>query len=185
MKLHYLLNTYRQGITYLHRSFATIVFLAISFISVFAQNAKEHEVRIWGYLVDAITYKPVIDAIFTVMNSDSIALTSEKTNMGDSNGIPRAFIVFSVNKAGRYIIKCEKEGYETTYNDYEIKKIYKNETRIILDKPFVIKRITKSQKLKEVTVKATKIKFYVRGDTLVYNADAFELEEGSMLDALI
>ena len=83
------------------------------------------------------------------------------------------------------IIKCEKEGYETTYNDYEIKKIYKNETLLRLNKPFVIKRITKSQKLKEVTVKATKIKFYNRGDTLIYNADAFELEEGSMLDALV
>ena len=54
-----------------------------------------------------------------------------------------------------------------------------------MNKPFVIKRITKSQKLKEVTVKATKIKFYNRGDTLIYNADAFELEEGSMLDALV
>lgn len=39
--------------------------------------------------------------------------------------------------------------------------------------------------LSEVVVKATKVKFYVNGDTLVYNADAFELAEGSMLDALI
>lgn len=30
-----------------------------------------------------------------------------------------------------------------------------------------------------------KVKFYVNGDTLVYNADAFELAEGSMFDALI
>lgn len=31
----------------------------------------------------------------------------------------------------------------------------------------------------------TKIKFFMKGDTLVYNADAFQLQEGSMLDALI
>jgi hypothetical protein len=43
----------------------------------------------------------------------------------------------------------------------------------------------RSVSLNEVVVKATKVKFYVNGDTLVYNADAFELAEGSMLDALI
>ena len=41
------------------------------------------------------------------------------------------------------------------------------------------------RQLKEVTVVSSKIKFYHKGDTLVYNADTFELAEGSMLDALI
>lgn len=36
-----------------------------------------------------------------------------------------------------------------------------------------------------MTVTATKVKFYNKGDTLVYNADAFVLFEGSMLDALV
>lgn len=39
--------------------------------------------------------------------------------------------------------------------------------------------------LGEAVVKATKIKMYHKGDTLVYNADAFNLPDGSMLDALI
>ncbi len=39
--------------------------------------------------------------------------------------------------------------------------------------------------LGEVQVVASKVKFYHRGDTLVYNADAFQLAEGSMLDELI
>ncbi|MDE6367551.1 MAG: hypothetical protein K2L33_08215, partial [Muribaculaceae bacterium] len=41
------------------------------------------------------------------------------------------------------------------------------------------------RQLNEVTVTATKIKMYYKGDTLVYNADAFLLPEGSMLDDLI
>ncbi|MDE6109190.1 MAG: outer membrane beta-barrel family protein [Muribaculaceae bacterium] len=41
------------------------------------------------------------------------------------------------------------------------------------------------RQLNEVTVVTSKIKFYNKGDTVVYNADAFELAEGSMLDALI
>lgn len=43
----------------------------------------------------------------------------------------------------------------------------------------------RAKELKEITVTASKVKFYHRGDTLVYNADAFLLAEGSMLDALI
>lgn len=39
--------------------------------------------------------------------------------------------------------------------------------------------------LQGVTVKATKIKMVMHGDTIVYNADAFNLAEGSMLDALV
>lgn len=45
--------------------------------------------------------------------------------------------------------------------------------------------IRKATRLDEVTVTATKVKFYNKGDTLVYNADAFVLSEGSMLDALV
>lgn len=39
--------------------------------------------------------------------------------------------------------------------------------------------------LSEVTVTATRVKMYYKGDTLVYKADAFQLPDGSMLDALI
>ena len=46
-------------------------------------------------------------------------------------------------------------------------------------------RLAKAHELAEVTVKATKVKMVVAGDTIVYNADAFNLAEGSMLDALI
>ena len=42
-----------------------------------------------------------------------------------------------------------------------------------------------SQALDEVVIKATKIKFFTRGDTVIYNANAFNLAEGSMLDAMI
>ena len=43
----------------------------------------------------------------------------------------------------------------------------------------------KEHMLGEVVVKSTKIKMIMKGDTIVYNADAFNLPEGSMLDALI
>ena len=47
------------------------------------------------------------------------------------------------------------------------------------------KPLVRERTLGEATVTATKIKFYTKDDTLVYNADAFNLAEGSMLDALV
>lgn len=41
------------------------------------------------------------------------------------------------------------------------------------------------RQLGEAVVEATKIKFYTKDDTIIYNADAFNLAEGSMLDALV
>lgn len=48
-----------------------------------------------------------------------------------------------------------------------------------------LRKPSKINQLNEVTVTASKIMFYHKGDTLVYNADAFVLAEGSTLDALI
>ena len=46
-------------------------------------------------------------------------------------------------------------------------------------------RMKKEVTLKEVVVTATKLKMVMRGDTIVYDADAFQLSSGSMLDKLI
>lgn len=41
------------------------------------------------------------------------------------------------------------------------------------------------RKLKEVKVTATLVKMVMKKDTVVFNADAFQLAEGSMLDQLV
>lgn len=84
-----------------------------------------------------------------------------------------------------YILEISHPKYETTYYPLHLKFRKHNPlTTIYVD----IRRLTHmelAQMLGEVQVNATKVKFYVNEDTLVYNADAFELSEGSMLDALI
>lgn len=74
------------------------------------------------------------------------------------------------------------EGYLPKTVTYTLDKVGKRERwrkipTVLLDR--------EPRKLKEVTVTASLIKFYNKGDTIVYNADAFNLAEGSMLDALI
>lgn len=51
--------------------------------------------------------------------------------------------------------------------------------------PAVYMNIHRENRLREVSVTASKVMFYNKGDTLIYNADAFVLAEGSTLDALL
>lgn len=73
-------------------------------------------------------------------------------------------------------------GYQTQTVVYRLEKPGKREINREIPGIF-LKRAPRQ--LGEVTVTASKIKFYNKGDTIVYNADAFQLAEGSMLDALI
>ena len=72
------------------------------------------------------------------------------------------------------------EGYESSYVNFELRSRREQNIKV---KPL---RMEKDfHDLPEVVVKATKVKMVMKGDTIVYNADAFNLAEGSMLDALI
>lgn len=73
--------------------------------------------------------------------------------------------------------------YETGYVPVIVPEDAKSEYR--MPTFYVQLKRPKEQELKEVTVTATKVMFYHRGDTLVYNADAFLLANGSMLDGLL
>jgi len=90
---------------------------------------------------------------------------------------------FKIKSPGIYYVRARYKGYDDATIKVDLTKTYKREmTRKI---PFIDLQKTIKKDLEGVTVTATKLKFYNRGDTLVYNADAFNLSEGSMLDALI
>ena len=84
---------------------------------------------------------------------------------------------------GNYILKAEHEDYETLYVPFTVNKV---RATYIEGPDLKMKRVIhKTAELDEVVVKATKIQMVYRGDTLVYDATAFVLPEGSMLDGLI
>lgn len=70
--------------------------------------------------------------------------------------------------------------YQDTYADFELKSLRQVSINV---KPILMGH--NYHELQEVVVKATKIKMVMYGDTIVYNADAFNLAQGSMLDALV
>lgn len=81
-----------------------------------------------------------------------------------------------------YVFEVGCKGYRPQTVVYEVKGAGSRETYRSMP---VVYLEREPHRLKEVQVTASKVKFYHRGDTVVYNADAFQLAEGSMLDALI
>lgn len=158
-------------------------------VSLLAQE-KQREVIVIGAVANSITYEPVRAKVEILDPADSSLVTEAKqgTNRLGSGIKPMAFVEFQLGKPGKYLVRCSAEGYDTTYNMLDIPRFYKFESIIYkYTDPFLIRK-TRQQKethLEAAVVKATQIKFYNKGDTLVYNADAFELAEGSMLDRLI
>ena len=75
------------------------------------------------------------------------------------------------------LIHAEAEGYSDVWKKVQLPE--KGDMEV----PMIDMR--RARELKEVSVVATKVKMFYRGDTLIYDATAFKLPDGSMLDALI
>ena len=90
------------------------------------------------------------------------------------------YVKYSPEK--KYSVEIVYPGYDVLRVWADLSTMGKRQDKLSLPDVFLSKSAVK---LKDVVVTATKVKFYNKGDTLVYNADAFQLAEGSMLDALI
>lgn len=159
---------------------------SLSYAQAQEKNQPRDSVRVIGRVADMLTSQPVFDVECELMwAADSSLVDTLRTVTGDSNNKPASFVIFHIKRPGRYILRMRKDGYETADQMFEVKRFYRDEESVdLMEKPFYMQK-ERNVTLSEVVVKATKVKFYVNGDTLVYNADAFELAEGSMLDALI
>ena len=151
---------------------------------------KEKKIYLYGYLSDAFTRAHIPDVKVVLLKPDSTFIDSVEvfkdswqgfTSTGWSTEIPA--------KPAKYIIKATHPDYETTYRNYEVKHVARNRG---FEVPAIrMRRIQRSDydkdggTLGEVVVKATKVKMVYKGDTIVFNADAFNIPEGSMLDGLI
>lgn len=142
--------------------------------------------RAQSYYVNGFIYDS-----FTGENLDSV----EVVFMRPDSTVTERFISkkygwwqFSENlKApGKYIIRFSKKGYETTYKNVNFKYRKNRVTGGTFGEVLMRKKSTARHRvLSEAVVKATRIKMVMKGDTIVYNADAFQLRSGSMLDKLI
>ena len=135
-----------------------------------------------GRIVEAFTHEVVPNVSVCLLSAaDSSVITTYQPVGGDTLLLNRfGFFQLPVKEKGKYLIRTSCIGFKTQYTPFQVK--YNREGDVDVGR---IEMKRESVMLNEVTVTGTKIKMVMRGDTVVYNADAFNLAEGSMLDALI
>ena len=158
--------------------------LLLLFFALPAQ-ANDYKHSVEGSVVDNITGMGVTAKI-TLMTADSVVIdtiTADIEEMPWDIGYHKAYYEFkdAVTSKGKYIIKAEKEGYDVCYMNCELRSTRQDYIKV---KEIRMTKIVEHE-LQEVTVVASKVKMVMKGDTIVYNANAFNLAEGNMLDALI
>lgn len=159
---------------------------------VAAQDKKEDKSKLTldGFIKESLGKKDLLKAKIVVTDSLGNMVGDTLTTGGyfswDSSTqsvSERSHYSFKVPRTNAvYNLEIMHPEYQTLYHTVIVDKIGRREFTRQMPNLFLQRA---PRQLGEVTVTASKIKFYNRGDTLVYNANAFELAEGSMLDALV
>ena len=162
-----------------------IITIIIALVAMTA--GAQEKVTLQGSIQDSFLERGLFDCTVTLMRADSTAVECQPKvyEIGnDEMHISTVFYIDVPRQAANYIIRVQKDGYEDGWAKVSVPDGYKEKVLVV---PMVNmkKSIMKTVGLKEVVVKATRIKVKMRGDTLVYDATAFQLPEGSMLQHLI
>jgi len=144
--------------------------------------SRDYNHTIQGHVIDNISGQGLTAKVI-LMTADSAVIDTTTAELVDNpftGGNIGSYYFNKVNQKGRYIVKAVMENYSDAYTDCELRS---NREWAVFVKPIRMMKVF--HELPEVLVKATKLKMVMQGDTIVYNANAFNLANGSMLDALI
>ena len=152
------------------------------------EKSKDKPCLVIGQVKDYLTHVLIDGAKVTLLTKDGVPVDSGRTNKNQSsiNLVTVYWVTAKSCDMPEMLLRVEADGYEPAVITLPAKKVHaRGDTGIRYAEDALLKRKPKIVNLKGVEVKATKIKFYHKGDTLVFNADAFQLSQGSMLDGLI
>lgn len=162
------------------------IFSCIFLLHICMPLHGQSTIDIAGNVYDHKTRNELPGATVQLLSLDSTVIATETAYSESRNNnivTKHARYCFEIPKReSTYILKCTHAGYATAYVTIKVDNFRRRE--ITRNLPPILLR-EEATMLDGVTVSATKVKFYYRGDTIVYNADAFVLSEGSMLDALV
>lgn len=165
----------------------TTLLCIISAISATAitKDEKITEFRVEGYITNMITGEPITDNVTVeVLSPDSTVIAQGESFYSENSATgTRNFFNLRVKGVGNsFILRFTLQDFDTVIRPFTLNgAVY--ETGIV-----EMRRLSKFEKnmmLGEVTVQASVLQFVNKGDTIQYNADAFKIAQGSMLDALI
>ena len=161
-----------------------------SLLSVHAQSQRD-SIAIYGKVMDSFTHEMLKGVKVEVLRPDSSLVSQHNTDNVYGYGDYR-YNFGVLGERGVYVLRADyifrfsKEGYVTQYANLYKRDLGRREQRRSVGE-ILLKKIGKRRdvELGAAEVRASKIRMVVKGDTLIYNADAFQLAEGSMLDGLI
>ena len=164
--------------------------LSVFSFALAQENKKEYEVKMYTDVKDHLTHEIVPNVKGELLMAsdssfvDTLTIWEYTYNYNTMEKVIRA--EYTVRKEGKYLMRIHADGYVTAYLPMDASKLHKRQREIHLSPVYLRKQPKRNEyELDEVVVKATKLKFYMDGDTLVYDADAFPMSEGSMLGDLL
>ena len=155
------------------------------------RSYKPRTIKLSGIVYDAQTHEGLMDAKIELLAEDSTLIDSVRARQsgfyydGSGREVDYDMARFNIEVPAlprHYIFRVSMDDYRPVCYTYVVDKVGRRETSRYVS-PFYLHKISKT--LQEVTVKASRVRFYFRGDTVVYDASQFQLAEGSMLDALL
>ena len=178
---------------YLTISMKTLILLTFfalySSISIAQQKGKTDSIYIHGRVVEKLSNRPIEDASIMAINTQGDIVSSTKTvdyyKLYGVDGGGDVLIEFSlaVPNFGNYTLLVQKDKFlDLSYPITVPEKQYGKRTTLYEIGDLSLERVIE---LGEATVKASKVMMLIKGDTIIYNADAFQLSNGSLLDKLI
>lgn len=157
--------------------------LLLMILAVAPCRAQQDSIGVLVTVVDNFTGMLIEDGQAEVCTPDSVVIGPAEWTYGITNGVRVSTQIQCRLPRGRYLLRLSHKDYLTEWVELNLSRIRRDSYWRQENVRMV--RLPKSTLLGEAVVKATKIKMVMKGDTIVYNADAFQLSQGSMLDALI
>ena len=164
----------------------TISHILLCLLALLAsQTSMGQSVTLVGTVQDVFLKKPLVAKV-SVYEMDSTTCVLDSVHVErieDYNGDILIAPYYAPVKAVRhdYLVRAELEGYDVVWQKVSVSDSPEKQVPV----PTIEMRRARHVTLGEVVVTATKVKMFYRGDTIVYDASAFSLPDGSMLDDLI
>ena len=147
----------------------------------FAESSVAQKIHITGGVQEGFLKRYMPGVVVSLLHSDSTVVSDSLPLLHDTQDNVTRYSVEVPAVKRDYWVRATLDGYKEAWQKISITDLTKKEISV----PLIEMRKGREVTLDEMTVKATRVKMYYRGDTLVYDATAFKLPDGSMLDDLI
>lgn len=150
-----------------------------------AETAKTETVKtmIRGYVYDE-NYDIIDSVRVSIWQEDTLRVPMSIMSLKHADDIaasPDIKLLFEAEVGKKYSLHFDKDGYESCEKEIKIRN-KKDQIKYAGMHQMKKARVTE---LNEIVVKATKVKMVMKGDTVVFDASAFKLPDGSMLEQLV